>query len=252
MSRRRSWLAATAAVAALAFAAALLAGHAEASASRRVVPQARSIGGAPAVGALVTVTATGGLGKHFCSASVVDSPRGNLVITAAHCMAGRQAGQVAFVPGYDSGRAPYGTWRVRRVITDQDWASSSDPDDDVAFLKLTGAVQDVTGGERFDTGQPSGQLVTVIGYPDNRDSAIFCENYASSFSATQLVFSCGGYTAGTSGSPLLAHFDPAAGLGTVIGVIGGYQQGGVTDAISYAAAFGSDIAALYRAATAGP
>ena len=71
-------------------------------------------------------------------------------------------------------------------------------------------------------------------------------------SATQLVFHCGGYTAGTSGSPLLSYVHAATGLGTVIGVIGGYQQGGVTDAISYAAVLGPDIASLYQAAIAGP
>ena len=214
--------------------------------------QARSFGGTPAVGALVTLTAVGGLGKHFCSASVVDSPAGNLVITAAHCVAGRQVGQVVFVPGYDRGQAPYGVWPVRRVITDQDWASSSDPDDDAAFVELTRAVQDVTGAEHLGTGQPSGQLVTVIGYPGNQDSAIFCISYSRSFSATQLMFRCGGYTTGTSGSPLLAQVDAATGLGTVIGVIGGYQQGGATDAISYAVVLGPDIAALYQAAIAGP
>jgi hypothetical protein len=71
-----------------------------------------------------------------------------------------------------------------------------------------------------------------------------------SFSATQLVFRCGGCTAGTSGSPLLAHVDAATGLGTVIGVIGGHQHGGVTDAISYAAALRPHIA-LYQAAITG-
>ena len=69
-------------------------------------------------------------------------------------------------------------------------------------------------------------------------------------SATQLVFRCGGYTAGTSGSPLLAHVHAATGLGTVIGVIGGYQQGGVTDAISHAAVLGPDIASLDQPAIA--
>ena len=74
----------------------------------------------------------------------------------------------------------------------------SGADDDVAFVPLTRAVQGVTGGERLGTGQSPGQLVTVIGYPDNQDSAIFCQDYSRSFSATQLVFRCGGYTAGTS------------------------------------------------------
>ena len=96
-------------------------------------------------------------------------------------------------------------------------------------------MQGVTGAERLGAGQASGQLVTVIGYPGNQDSAIFCVSYSSSFSATQLVFRCGGYITGTSGNPLLAHVDAATGLGTVIGVIGGYQQGGMTEAVSYAA-----------------
>ena len=86
-----------------------------------LMTQAAPSAGTPAVGALVTATASGALGSHFCSASVVDSPAGNLVITAAHCLMGRQVGQFVFVPGYDNGEAPYGVWPVRRVITDQDW-----------------------------------------------------------------------------------------------------------------------------------
>lgn len=62
-------------------------------------------------------------------------------------------------------------------------------------MELTRAVQGVTGDERLGTGQ----LVTVIGYPGKQDSAIFCVRYSSLFSATQLVFRCGGYTTGTSG-----------------------------------------------------
>ena len=55
--------------------------------------------GTPAVGALFTISG-GQLGQHFCTASVVDSPVGDLVITAAHCLQGKQPGQVAFVPEY--------------------------------------------------------------------------------------------------------------------------------------------------------
>jgi len=69
--------------------------------------------------------------------------------------------------------------------------------------------------------------------------------------ADRVLRLCGGYTAGTSGGPLLADIDAATGLGAVIGVIGGYQQGGRTDAISYAATLGTDIAALYQAAITG-
>jgi hypothetical protein len=37
----------------------------------------------------------------------------------------------------------------------------------------------------------------------------------------------------------------------VIGVIGGYQQGGDTDAVSYSAVFGDRVASLYQEAEAG-
>jgi Trypsin len=115
----------------------------------------RSFNGTPAVGALFTVSG-GQLGRHFCTASVVDSPPGDLVITAAHCVSGMAAGQIAFVPGYRSGVAPYG--------------------------------------------------------------------------------------------PFLGRVDPSTGDGTVIGVIGGYEQGGDIASVSYSPGFGRAVQALYQIA----
>ena len=45
----------------------------------------RDFAGTPAVGALFTIS-EGRLGSHFCTASVIDSPHHDLVITAAHCV----------------------------------------------------------------------------------------------------------------------------------------------------------------------
>jgi hypothetical protein len=212
--------------------------------------QAVAFAGTPAVGALFTVTSGGSLGGHFCSASVVDSPARDLVITAAHCVGG--SGQLAFVPGYDNGRMPYGIWRVTRVIVGQSWISSANPNADVAFLTVTGQdgakIQDITGGERLGIGQPAGQYVRVIGYPQASNVPIRCGNLARSFGPAQLVFDCGRYTDGTSGGPLLEDVNPTTGLGTVIGVIGGYQQGGDTPSVSYAARFGALVADLYKTA----
>ena len=214
--------------------------------------QAVAFAGTPAVGALFTVTSGGGLGGHFCSASVVDSPARDLVITAAHCVGGGGSSQIAFVPAYDNGRMPYGIWRVIRVIVDQSWISSANPNADVAFLTVSapdGArIQDITGGERLGIGQAAGQYVRVIGYPQATNVPIRCGNLARRFSPTQLVFDCGGYTDGTSGGPLLDNVNPTTGLGTVIGVIGGYQQGGDTPSVSYAARFGALVADLYKTA----
>jgi V8-like Glu-specific endopeptidase len=210
--------------------------------------------GAPAVGALFTISGAGGLGSHFCTASVVDSPDGDLLITAAHCVSGTSR-SIAFVPGYD-GEAPYGVWTVTRVYVDASWSASSDPDDDVAFLRVSQPgsstpIEDVTGGEQLEAGTPAREFVEVIGYPDSSNQAISCRNWTSEPMPDQLEFDCGGYTDGTSGGPFLASVNPLNGQGTVIGVIGGYEQGGFTPQVSYSAMFGANVLALYQVAVAG-
>jgi V8-like Glu-specific endopeptidase len=213
----------------------------------------QAFAGTPAVGALFT-TSGGQLGHHFCTASVVNSPNGDLVVTAAHCMSGVSG--AVFVPGYDNGATPYGVWTVTKVYTDQAWHSSANPDDDVAFLQVGQAgsivpVEDVTGAEQLKTGTPTRQLVEVIGYPDAANAPIACQNWTREPMPDQLEFDCGGYTDGTSGGPFLADVDPQTGQGTVIGVIGGYEQGGDTPQVSYSPMFGANVAALYQVAVAG-
>ena len=209
----------------------------------------RFYNGTPAVGALFTISG-GHLGSHFCTASVVNSPVKDLVITAAHCLHGKQPGQVAFVPGYHRHREPYGTWTVTQVFVDAAWASSANPNDDVAFLVVSqpgnsAPVQELTGGENLATGWKAAQLVQVIGYPDGRQRPVTCTARTRPFGPRQMKFDCGGYTDGTSGGPFLANVHPATGLGAVIGVIGGYEQGGDTPSVSYSARFGQAVRDLY-------
>ena len=223
-----------------------------------VVPPAllhgRFYNGTPAVGALFTIS-SGHLGQHFCTGSVVASPAGDLVITAAHCMQGKRAGDVDFVPEYHRSQHPFGVWTVTQVFVDRAWSSSQNPNDDFAFLVVTQSgdatpIQDLTGGEKLGTGWGAVQKVQVIGYPDSRQRPITCTSKTRTFGAHQMEFDCGGYTNGTSGGPFLANLHPATGLGTVIGVIGGYQQGGDTPSVSYSARFGTSVRALYNKAVA--
>ena len=250
LRRARRWTGCLAAVSAL---AALSAGPASAGPARGgAIPEAISFGGMAPVGALFTKTPSGGLAHHFCSASVVNSPGGNLVITAAHCMVGRAPGKVAFVPGYSGHGAPYGTWTVRRVITDRHWTHAFDPGDDVAFLVVgrragKTRVQSVTGGEGLSLPLP-GQPVVAVGYPDGSLDPVACANSTRPFGTTQVEFDCAGYYDGTSGGPLLSNVSPQTGLGVIVGVIGGYQQGGYTNTVSYTARFGTQVAALYERA----
>ena len=207
------------------------------------------------VGALFTRAASGKLSDHFCTASVVDSPGGDLVVTAAHCMAGRTAGQMAFVPDYSRGHRPYGTWMVSQIIEDQQWRTASSPDDDFAFLVVhqpgsKTALEELTGGETVGIDESACRTVKVAGYPDGQDGPISCQNTALQFSPTQFEFDCPGFTDGTSGSPLLEDVGPSDGVDAVIGVIGGYEQGGTSAAVSYAARFSTRMASLYKTALA--
>src|ERR1039457_230367 len=173
----------------------------------------RFYNGTPAVGALFTVS-NGQLGEHFCSASVVASPVKDLVITAAHCLHGEQRGQVAFVPEYHRHTEPYGNWTVTRVFVDAAWASSENPNDDVAFLVVSQPgnstpTQELTGGGKLATGWKAAQRVQVIGYPNGRQRPITCTAETRAFGPQQLEFDCGGYTNGTSGVPFLTDVYPA-------------------------------------------
>jgi V8-like Glu-specific endopeptidase len=226
----------------------------QAPAAPPTLADGRSFNGTPAVGALFTVSG-GQLRRHFCTASVVDSPAGDLVITAAHCVGGMAPGQIAFVPGYRSGAAPYGVWLTSAALSDSAWQASSDPDHDVAFLVVhrTGSsdrIQDLTGGEQLGIGWPARVWVDVIGYPDATERPITCENESKPLGASEMEFDCGGYTDGTSGGPFLGRVDPSTGDGTVIGVIGGYEQGGNIASVSYSPGFGRAVQALYQAAIA--
>jgi len=218
-------------------------------------PPARPFDGTAAVGALFTVSAGGRLAQHFCSASVVHSRNGDLVMTAAHCLAGRAIGGargIVFVPGYHRGQAPHGRWKVTEAFVDQAWSAGQDQDDDYAFLvaRRPGlALEQVTGAETLGIGLPP-QRVTVIGYPDTTERPVTCTGRARVFHRTQLVFRCAGYPDGTSGGPFLARVDRDSGRGTVMGVIGGYQQGGATADVSYSARLTTRAQALYRLAVA--
>jgi hypothetical protein len=92
--------------------------------------------------------------------------------------------------------------------------------------------------------------VRVTGYPDTAGAPVTCLNRTYQQSAGQLRFDCGGFTGGTSGSPWVTHFNRTTRTGTIVGVIGGYQQGGDTPAISYSAYLGGAVQHLYQQAIA--
>ncbi|MFE4757572.1 trypsin-like serine peptidase [Streptomyces mirabilis] len=195
-------------------------------------------------------------GAHFCTASVVQSPGRNMLITAAHCAfdadAGKPVDDLVFAPGYRNGDEPTGLWKVNKVVVDGRWAKSQDEDLDVAFLTVDPKdgknIQDVLGGNSLGIDRGFNNEVKITGYPTSRATPISCQNRTTKFSDAQLRIQCTDFEGGTSGSPWLADYDPKSRTGTVIGVLGGHEGGGDEDDVSYAAYFDNDIAKLYQRA----
>jgi len=197
-------------------------------------------------------------GDHFCTASVVASPGRDLLITAAHCINGGKGGgyrqDIVFIPSYQDGQEPHGVWTPAQLVVAPQWMNSSDPDFDVGFVVLKPLdgknVEDVLGADQLGIDPGYRNLVRVTGYPASADAPITCTGWTSRQSPSQLRFECDGFTGGTSGSPWVTRFDSGTGTGTIVGVLGGYQEGGDTPAISYSPYLSEQVDQLYRQAVA--
>ncbi|MFF4949988.1 trypsin-like serine peptidase [Streptomyces chattanoogensis] len=225
------------------------------------VPAGRHFDGIPSVGVLFSVD--GDSKAHHCTASVVHSPSGNLILTAGHCNPGSRA---AFVPQYTSGATtqPYGIWAIDAKY-DYPGRGTTGPGADLDFAFATvvpddqgRSLESVTGGNTLTPTPGYRNKVTVVGYPsvrnDPQDRAVRCDTSTSRLSGTrQLRMECGGFYGGTSGSPWLTHYDERTRTGRIVGLIGGLNGGGPTgpnsDRTSYSPYFGTEIMALYARAT---
>lgn len=219
--------------------------------STTVAPPARSAAPvAPGAASIGVLSGSADLRAHTCTAAVVASKTGEVIVTAAHCVSGTGRGLV-FAPGYRAGTAPHGTWVVTAAYVSAGWLNGQDPQDDVAFLTVRPAsanrsaatVQAVVGGYPLASAAHSGDRVRVTGYVHGVQTAISC---AATVYPTggYPSFDCAGFAGGTSGGPWIS-----AGKSALTGVIGGLHQGGCSPDTSYSAAFDAGTAAvLARAA----
>ena len=203
----------------------------------------------PAVGALFVD------GAHYCTASVVHSRQGDVLLTAAHCIHDGEGGEyltgVTFAPGYHDGVAPFGYWTVSDELVAPGWSDSSDQDLDVGFatahqVGTTESLESLVGANTLATGGAFEQAITLTGYPDDSETPAVCQNTTSRQDTFQLKVDCAGFPTGTSGGPWVTGQDPKTRLGTVIGVIGGFEYGGDDPDTSYSSYFDTDVQALYR------
>ncbi|MFE1412272.1 trypsin-like serine peptidase [Streptomyces sp. NPDC058746] len=210
--------------------------------------EARPAPAEPAIGALFSPGPDADP-DHHCSAAVVHSPRGDLIVTAAHCVYTRGfRTNLAFAPGYRDGVAPYGIWVPTRIDVDPRWTDDQDPDYDVAFIRLRRPgypgqrLEDVTGAETIAFRPELPAPARVVGYPNDAEQPLDCRNTAVAAGPTQLRLDCADVPNGTSGGPVLTDGS------TLIGVIGG-RDGGGDEETSYSSYFGDGVRSLYERAT---
>jgi hypothetical protein len=193
-------------------------------------------------------------GAPFCTASVVPSPRGNVIVTAAHCLGPTLGSPVTFAPYYHNHRAPLGTWQVTGQAFASGWLERRNANVDFAFLTVRGDVQARAGAEAIGYSRPAPALVRVEGY-SQQGLLTVCSRRPGVLTEAgqrQLSFDCPGYANASSGGPFLTGINPRTGLGTIVGLIGGYQQGGISPSLSYSSPFGEVIHRLYRSVIARP
>ncbi|GIH80696.1 trypsin-like serine peptidase [Planobispora longispora] len=160
-----------------------------------------------------------------CSANAVTSENKSTVITAGHCvkMGGSFHGNWVFVPGYDNGNRPYGTWVATTLYTTPQWNNSEDINYDVAaavVAPLNGQrLTDVVGGQGVAFNQARRQQMHAFGYPAagpyDGSRLIYCSGRAFDdfLLSRDLGLSCN-MTGGSSGGPWFLNFNESTGLGT--------------------------------------
>jgi V8-like Glu-specific endopeptidase len=233
--------------------------------------QAAHFTGVPTVGALFSLLDNKGYTAHTCTASVVDSPVGDIVLTAAHCVDWSGLSKdIVYVPDWHEVKGkvvmPYGRWAVQVIYVSPGWLTKQDkntvqnPNLDFAFMTVAPVskrqIQAVTGGLRVGFQLGYTHTIEVIGYNVGDSEPVRCATKSLQFIVGKgtkhpiefLQFDCNGFWTGTSGGPWIIGYNGKSGTGTVFGVIGGYQRGGSTSAVSYSSYFGNDVRQLMETA----
>ncbi|MGW1895556.1 trypsin-like serine peptidase [Streptomyces sp. NPDC002004] len=206
------------------------------------MPTAEHFLGLKSVGTIFTYAVdptTGEMHAHKCSASVVESPGHNLVLTAGHC----SGGKAVFVPWYRTeyslDKQTYGFYRISDWFVDNRYVHNSKKpvsDLDFAFGRLTPSqsgkqAQDVVGANKLLRTPAYLNKVTMVGYPNRshnpEDHAVRCPTQTEALPGFyQIQAKCRGMWGGVSGGPWFSKVDWDAGTGEIIGNVGGYNGGG--------------------------
>jgi hypothetical protein len=208
-------------------------------------PTAQPMPPDPRVGAVFL----GGGDLHTCTGGVLDSAAGDLILTAAHCVA--EGVDATFVAGLHDTAAPEDVWRIDAVYLDPRWVQNQDPMADFAIARVSrdagGSVEELAGsGLKLGRAPKPGTVVTVTGYGMGvGGSPVGCQTATAPPNNGFPALDCAALVNGLSGAPWMDG-------STVAGVIGGLNGGGCADeSISYSPPFDDAIKRLLARAEAG-
>lgn len=199
--------------------------------------------------------------NYVCSGSSTTSSNHDLVLTAGHCLnegPGAYATNFAFVPQYDDGARPYGTFTARSLVTTTQWQSSGDFNYDVGFAvmnPLNGQdLTDTVGSQGIGFNLARGQYTHAFGYPaatpyDGSDIAwchgtVIQDTFGGSLDQG---LKCN-MTGGSSGGPWFASYSTSVGSGTLNSVNSFKYTGGKFRGYMWGPYFGSVVQSLYSTA----
>lgn len=171
------------------------------------------------------VTATRVVGKVFyrgsdgidyvCSGSAVNSANKNMVFTAGHCVHGGPgqswASNWQFVPYYDHGSRPYGTWWAETLVAFNGWINDGNFGYDVGIVitspNSSGELVNAVGGLGIQWNYAKDRAMTAMGYPAagsfDGQWQYYCSattSQRSIFITDQIKMPCN-MTGGSSGGP---------------------------------------------------
>jgi V8-like Glu-specific endopeptidase len=110
-------------------------------------------------------------GPYTCSGTALNTPSRSIVLTAGHCVVeDRHWGRdIVFVPAYDHGVRPFGSFSAGAVYTMPQWREVENPDYDVAAIKVKpsplGRLADVVGGRDWAVDRSRYAKFQIFGYP---------------------------------------------------------------------------------------
>jgi hypothetical protein len=208
-------------------------------------PTAQPVPPDPRVGAVFL----GAGSLHTCTGAVLHSAAGDLILTAAHCVA--EGLDATFVAGLKDTAAPEDVWHIDAVYLDPRWVQNQDPLADFAIARVSrgtgGTVEaQAGGGLTLGPAPKPGTVVTVTGYAMGEGGGpIGCRTSTAAPTKGFPALDCAELVNGLSGAPWIDG-------STVTGLIGGLDGGGCEDeSVSYSPPFDDSAKRLLAHAEAG-